>query len=68
MKTVDVCGMSCPEPVLRLKNALKDNDGIELILDSKTAVENCENFAKRNKCSVEKKTEGDKFILYINKK
>lgn len=67
MKRVDVCGMSCPEPVLRLKEALKKENEIELVLDSKNAVENCENYAKRNGCSVDKRDEGKEFVLHIKK-
>lgn len=67
MKRVNVCGMSCPEPVLRLKEALKNEDELELVLDSKNAVENCRNYAKRNGCSVEQTEEGKEFIMHIKK-
>ena len=49
-KTVDACGLSCPEPVLKLKQALADTNGtkldeIELLVDSQVCVENCSRFA-----------------------
>ena len=44
-KTVDACGLSCPEPVLKLKKVIDGADEIELLVDSKVCVENCTRFA-----------------------
>ena len=65
MKTVDACGISCPEPVLRLKNALKIEKEILLLLDSKHALENCERFAKAQGLFVSTTTEGGIFKVHI---
>jgi len=45
-KTVDACGLSCPEPVLKLKQVIDGADEIELLVDSQVCVENCGRFAR----------------------
>lgn len=45
-KVVDACGLSCPEPVLKLKQAIDLADEIELLADSQVCVENCTRFAQ----------------------
>jgi len=46
MKTIDACGLSCPEPILMLKNGLKaDKEDILLLVDNKTSVETCSRYA-----------------------
>ena len=47
MTTLDARGVSCPEPLLMLKSALKNETSIELLVDRKNAYENCENYAKK---------------------
>ena len=43
---VDARGLSCPEPVLKLKQAVDGADEIELLVDSWVCVENCSRFAR----------------------
>jgi len=45
-KTVDARGLSCPEPVIRLKQVIDGAAEIELLVDSQVCVENCSRFAK----------------------
>ena len=45
-KTVDACGLSCPEPVLKLKQVIDGADEIEVLVDSQACVENCSRFAQ----------------------
>jgi TusA-related sulfurtransferase len=45
-KTVDARGLSCPEPVLKLKQVIDGADEIELLADSQSCVENCRRFAQ----------------------
>ena len=45
-KIVDACGLSCPEPVLKLKQVIDGADEIELLVDSQVCVENCSRFAR----------------------
>ena len=65
MKTIDACGISCPEPLLMLKNALKAGKEVMLLLDSKNALENCEGYAKKQGLSVDTQAEGDIFKVHI---
>jgi len=44
-KIVDACGLSCPEPVLKLKQVIDSADEVELLVDSQVCVENCTRFA-----------------------
>jgi TusA-related sulfurtransferase len=52
-KTLDARGLSCPEPVLRLKRVIDGADEIELLADNKPCVENCGRFAKSKGFRVE---------------
>jgi TusA-related sulfurtransferase len=45
-KTIDACGLSCPEPVLKLKQVIDSADEIELLVDSQVCVEICSRFAQ----------------------
>jgi TusA-related sulfurtransferase len=71
MKTIDASGISCPEPLLMLKKALKDiqegQDEILLILDSKNALNNCEQYAAKQGFSVNTTTEGDIYKIHMVK-
>lgn len=68
--TVDASGLSCPEPLMMLKKALDKLDGknvreILLLVDNKSALENCERLAKRKGCSVAVETSNDTHKLRI---
>jgi TusA-related sulfurtransferase len=65
MKTIDACGISCPEPLLMLKNALKSENEIVLFVDSKNALDNCENYAKKKGCSVNTTSDNGKYQIHI---
>ena len=51
-KIVDACGLSCPEPVLKLKQVIDSENEIDLLVDSQVCVENCTRFAKSKGFSV----------------
>ncbi|MDD3438834.1 MAG: sulfurtransferase TusA family protein, partial [Clostridiaceae bacterium] len=54
MKTIDTCGMSCPQPVLMTKKALdEEKDGIDVIVDNNTAKGNVQRYLKSVGYSVE---------------
>lgn len=66
--TVDTRGLSCPQPVLLVKNAI--NKGIfpvEVLLDSTTSCENVTRMAEKNGCSVTLTEKDDIYILTIEK-
>ena len=69
-KTVDTRGLSCPEPVLKLKQII---DGateteIELLADSQTCVENCTRFAESRGFSVSVSDSGGQYTIAIKKR
>ena len=50
MIKLDARNLSCPEPLLMLKNAIKKNKQSEeicLLLSSQNALENCKRFAEK---------------------
>lgn len=51
-KIVDALGLSCPEPVLKLKQVIDGANEIELLVDSQVCVENCTRFARSKGFSV----------------
>ena len=51
-KIVDACGLSCPEPVLKLKEVIDSTNEIELLVDSQVCVDNCTRFAESKGFSV----------------
>ncbi|MDR2166547.1 MAG: sulfurtransferase TusA family protein [Clostridiales bacterium] len=65
MRTIDACGISCPEPLLMLKKALQSESELMLLLDGKGALGNCEEYAKKQGFDVETTIEGDMFKLHI---
>jgi len=68
MKTkVDALGLSCPEPVLRLKQIIDGADEIELLVDSQVCVENCSRFAQSKGCKVSVKGEPGLYTMTLTK-
>ena len=68
MITLDACGISCPEPLLMLKKALKTNDDILLLVDSKNALDNCGEFAQKKGFSVNTKEYQSRYEMRITTK
>lgn len=69
MKVIDACGLSCPEPVLLLKQALSaaNGDGIELLVDNRISVENCTRFAESQGFRVALSEQDGLFALALTK-
>lgn len=66
-KIVDVCGLSCPEPVLKLKQIIDSSDEIELVADSQICVENCTRFAQSKGYRVSVAEESGKYTMSLVK-
>ncbi len=45
MKTINCSGLDCPEPVVKAKNALENNDKLKIILDNEVAANNVSRMA-----------------------
>ena len=59
MKEVDARGLSCPEPVIMAKKALKESpDGIDIHVDNVASKENVSRYLEAMGCKVSVK-EGD---------
>ncbi|MDR2720627.1 MAG: sulfurtransferase TusA family protein [Nitrososphaerota archaeon] len=65
MKSIDACGISCPEPLLMLKDALRCENEVLLFVDSKNALENCKKYAQDKGFSVNITMDNDRYKLYI---
>lgn len=65
---IDERGMSCPQPVLMTKNALKENsNGVEVMVDNNTACRNVERFMKNSGYTVSVNQEDEDFLLTATK-
>jgi selenium metabolism protein YedF len=68
-KEINAKGLACPEPVIRTKNALQENDDVAVTVDNTTAVENIKRLASSMNCSVDIKEEsGESYRLRLIKK
>jgi len=65
---VDARGLSCPQPVILTRNAIKEgNFPIEVLVETVTSRENVRRMAERAGCNVEIQEMGDEFELIITK-
>ena len=68
MVEIDCRGLSCPEPVIRTKKALKDNaDGLDVIVDDRAARENVPRYAEAAGYKAEVKQEEDAWRIEIRR-
>ena len=67
MKTLDCRGLECPLPVVKTKEALKEENVVSTIVDNEIAVENLTKFAKVKNYMVNSKKEGKDYIVEISK-
>ncbi|MBU0495522.1 MAG: sulfurtransferase TusA family protein [Chloroflexi bacterium] len=70
MNTVDARGLSCPEPVLRTSNALKDlpeGEQLQVLVETVTSRENVSRMARSKGYNVEADETEDGFCLLIGK-
>jgi TusA-related sulfurtransferase len=68
MTTLDARGISCPEPLLMFKTALEAGNSFVLLVDSKSAFENCESYAKKQGITVHTEKDGDTFKIQVSGK
>ena len=66
-KFVDACGLSCPEPVLKLKQVINDASEIEMLVDQQVCVDNCSRFAKSRGYDVSVTGEKGGYTMVIKK-
>ena len=66
-KIVNACGLSCPEPVLKLKQAIDGADEIELLVDNQASMENCSRFARSKGFRVLVNSAGRQYTMTLTK-
>lgn len=66
MVTVDACGLSCPEPIILLKEVI-GNDAIQLMVDNQTSVETCTRFAQSKNYKVDVSQSDGVYTLTLQK-
>jgi TusA-related sulfurtransferase len=66
---LDVRGLSCPLPVVKIRNKLTElKEGLlEVLVDTGTARDNITRMASNNGWKVETKEQGEEYLLIINK-
>jgi len=67
-KLVDANGLSCPEPVLRLKQVIDGAEEIEVLVDSQVCVENCCRFAQSKGFDVSVSGGSGQYTMNLKKK
>lgn len=69
MKSVDARGLSCPQPVIETKKAIRDGSlELEVLVDNIAAVENISRFAQASGYDVKRSERGDHTALNLRKK
>ena len=68
-KTVDARGLSCPQPVIMTRKAVKDLDGgeVTVLVDTMTQVQNVTRSAQKLGWDVSYEEKGDTFELLLKK-
>ena len=69
VEKLDVRGLSCPLPVVKVRNKLTElKEGLlEVLVDTGTARDNIIRMANNNGWKVETKEQGEEYLLTINK-
>ncbi len=68
MLELDLTGLSCPEPVVRTKRALKENpQGVISIVDNRAALENVSRFGRAMGYNVKAVESNDTWRIEIKK-
>ena len=67
MERLGVRGLSCPAPVLRVRQALKNKDELLVLLDSQIALENVKRMAQNMGLIIELEEKNDEYELSLKK-
>ena len=68
MKTIDARGMSCPEPVVMMREALQSAEkSYKILVDSANAKENVSRFAQNSGYSVSVTEENGSYTILLSK-
>ena len=65
---IDCRGLSCPEPVILTKKAIKDNpESIDVLVDQRAPLENVSRFLRAMKYNVTSQEEGGQWRISATK-
>lgn len=65
---LDARGLSCPEPVIMIKNAMESGEkSYSIVVDNRTSVENITRFGEHSGYTVSVKSDGEDFVLTLTK-
>lgn len=68
MKVLDARGLSCPEPVIMIRQAMeKKEEGYEMIVDNVTSRENVTRYAEHQGYTVEVTEKDGEYTLSISR-
>ena len=68
MTKLDACGLSCPEPVIMISNAMKSGDSVyEIKVDNRVSRENVTRYAEHQGYTVSVAEADGEFTLVIRK-
>ena len=68
MERLDARGLSCPEPVIMIKNALEtQEETYEIIVDNRTSVENITRYGEHSGYTVSTARDGSDFIMTLTR-
>jgi len=66
MSQIDARGLSCPQPVVLTKNAIKSgNKNFEVLVDSEVSKENVIRCVESSKLKADVKEDGESFIITV---
>jgi TusA-related sulfurtransferase len=66
---IDACGLSCPVPVIKAKQAIENMGAgeVQVLVDEEVAKENVSRLARSMGCAVQVEEAGGEFKLIISK-
>ena len=64
---VDARGLSCPEPVIRTKQAFEANDAFSVLVDNEVAKENVSRFCENKNAKIIVTASGDDWKIDVSK-
>ncbi len=68
MSVLDARGLSCPEPVIMIKNAIASNESrYQIMVDNRTSVENITRFGEHNGFKVSYTENDGDYVITLEK-
>ena len=65
-KILDARGKQCPIPVIMAKDAMKEADAVEILVDNEIAVQNLTKLAKQKNYEIQSEKRNDDFVVNLS--